>query len=73
MGILVVLLHFSLKSWIRPKCEVSFRGNFVCIGPYLQYVGGDEEMLEIHMDRLSLQEVKGHLIEGISEIVFLAP
>jgi hypothetical protein len=30
-------------------------------------------MLEIHMDRLSLQEVKVHLIEGISEIVFLAP
>jgi hypothetical protein len=35
----------------------------------LQYVGGDEDMSEIDMDRISLLEVKGHLIEGISDRV----
>ncbi|KAE8782490.1 hypothetical protein D1007_44157 [Hordeum vulgare] len=31
-------------------------GEFIGIGPNLQYVGGDEEMSEIERDKLSLQE-----------------
>ena len=36
-------------------------GEFIHIGPQLDYVGGDEEMSEIERDKLSLQEVKGFL------------
>lgn len=39
-----------------------FGGEFISMGPNLQYVGGgDDEMSEIERDKLSLQEVKGFL------------
>ena len=36
-----------------------FGGQFIRIGPSLDYVGGDSGMSEIERDKLSLQEVKG--------------
>ncbi|CAM0877864.1 unnamed protein product [Alopecurus aequalis] len=41
-------------------------GEFVRIGPNLQYVGGDEAMSDIERDKLSLQEVKGLLKDHIA-------
>jgi hypothetical protein len=40
-------------------------GDFVRIGPNVDYVGGDEAMSEIERDKLSLQELKGYLKEHI--------
>ncbi|KAE8770170.1 hypothetical protein D1007_58149 [Hordeum vulgare] len=55
-----------------------FGGEFVRIGPNLQYVGGDDEMSEIERDKLSLQEVKGFLKDHIQlkesmKFYFLVP
>ncbi|XBJ19112.1 hypothetical protein VPH35_010137 [Triticum aestivum] len=36
-------------------------GQFIHIGPNLDYVGGEEAMSEIERDKLSLQEVKGYI------------
>ncbi|KAE8787689.1 hypothetical protein D1007_38295 [Hordeum vulgare] len=36
-------------------------GEFIRIGPNLDYFGGEEAMSEIERDKLSLQEVKGYL------------
>ncbi|KAE8815438.1 hypothetical protein D1007_07178 [Hordeum vulgare] len=41
-------------------------GDFLRIGPNLQYVGGDDVMSDIEMDKLSLQEVKGFLKDHIA-------
>ncbi|CAM0943239.1 unnamed protein product [Alopecurus aequalis] len=41
-------------------------GEFIRIGPNLQYVGGDEAMSDIERDKLSLQEVKGFLKDHIA-------
>jgi hypothetical protein len=43
-----------------------FGGEFVRIGPELQYVGGDEAMSEIDRASLSLLEVKAHLREHMN-------
>ncbi|KAM3253519.1 hypothetical protein ACQJBY_047542 [Aegilops geniculata] len=42
-----------------------FGGQFVRIGPTLDYVGGDEANSEIERDRLSLPEIKGFLGDHI--------
>jgi alpha-galactosidase len=36
-----------------------YGGEFVRIGPNIDYVGGDEALSEIERDKLSLQKVKG--------------
>jgi hypothetical protein len=41
-------------------------GDFIRIGPNLDYVGGDEVLSEIERDKLSLQEVKGFLKDHIA-------
>jgi 5'-3' exonuclease len=41
-------------------------GDFIPIGPNLDYVGGDEVLSEIERDKLSLQEVKGFLKDHIA-------
>ena len=41
-------------------------GEFLRIGPTLNYVGGDEATSEIERDKLSLQEVKGFLKDHIA-------
>ena len=38
-----------------------FGGQFIHIGPVLDYVGGDEAISSIERDKLSLFEVQGHL------------
>uniref|UniRef100_A0ACD5UD09 Uncharacterized protein n=1 Tax=Avena sativa TaxID=4498 RepID=A0ACD5UD09_AVESA len=43
-----------------------FGGQFVRIGPELQYVGGDEAMSEIARANLSLLELKAHLREHMN-------
>jgi hypothetical protein len=53
-------------------------GDFIHIGPNLHYVGGDEEISEIERDKLSLQEVKGHLKDHLElkesmKLHFLVP
>ncbi|KAE8815954.1 hypothetical protein D1007_06491 [Hordeum vulgare] len=53
-------------------------GEFIRIGPNLDYVGGDEEYSEIKRDKLSLQEVKGYLKDHVQlkesmKIYFLIP
>ncbi|KAE8796796.1 hypothetical protein D1007_28092 [Hordeum vulgare] len=53
-------------------------GEFIRIGPNLDYVGGDEEYSEIERDKLSLQEVKGYLKDHVQlkesmKIYFLIP
>ena len=53
-------------------------GEFIRIGPQLDYVGGDEEFSEIERDKLSLQEVKGFLKDHIQvkesmKLYFLIP
>ncbi|XP_048532810.1 uncharacterized protein LOC125511465 [Triticum urartu] len=55
-----------------------FGGQFVRIGPTLDYVGGDEASSEIERDRLSLPEIKGFLGDHIPvkesmKIHFLMP
>jgi hypothetical protein len=40
-------------------------GEFIRIGPNMDYVGGDEEMFEIDRDKLSLQVVKGFLKDHV--------
>lgn len=41
-------------------------GDFLRIGPNLQYVGGDDVMSDMERDKLSLQEVKGFLKDHIA-------
>src|SRR4051812_24174764 len=41
-------------------------GQFVRIGPSLDYVGGDVAYSEIERDKLSLQEVKGFLADRMT-------
>jgi hypothetical protein len=53
-------------------------GDFIRIGPNLDYVGGDEVLSEIEKDKLSLQEVKGFLKDHIAlkdsmKLYFLIP
>ncbi|CAM0956402.1 unnamed protein product [Alopecurus aequalis] len=53
-------------------------GEFIRIGPKLDYVGRDEEYSEIERDKLSLQEVKGYLKDHVQlkesmKIYFLIP
>ena len=55
-----------------------FNGQFILIGPDLDYVGGDEASSEIERDRLSLPEIKGFLGDHIPvkesmKIHFLMP
>ncbi|KAM0897557.1 hypothetical protein ACQ4PT_022498 [Festuca glaucescens] len=40
-----------------------FGGEFVRIGPQLDYVGGDEGMSIIERNKLSFREIKGHLTD----------
>ena len=52
-------------------------GQFIHNGPVL-YVGGDEEMSHIERDKLSLQEVRGHLKDHVDlkesvKLYFLYP
>ncbi|XP_040260678.2 uncharacterized protein [Aegilops tauschii subsp. strangulata] len=42
-----------------------FGGEFIRIGPKLDYVGGDEGFSEIERDKLSLQEVKGFVKDHV--------
>jgi hypothetical protein len=42
-----------------------FGGEFIRIGPNLDYVGGDEALSEIERDKLSLQEVIGFLKDHV--------
>jgi hypothetical protein len=42
-----------------------FRGEFVRIGPCLDYVGGEDAISEIERDKLSLQEIKGFVKDHI--------
>jgi hypothetical protein len=53
-------------------------GDFIRIGPILDYVGGDEVLSGIERDKLSLQEVKGFLKDHIAlkdsmKLYFLIP
>ena len=53
-------------------------GEFIRIGPNLDYVGGEQAMSEIERDKLSLQEVKGYLkdhtqLMGSMKFYFLLP
>ena len=55
-----------------------YGGEFLRIGPNLDYVGGDEAMSEIERDKLSLQEVKGFLKDHMElkesmKLYFLIP
>jgi hypothetical protein len=45
-----------------------YGGEFVRIGPTMDYVGGDEAISEIERDKISLQEVKGFLKDHIPEL-----
>ena len=40
-------------------------GEFIHVGPKLDYVGGDEEVSEIERDKLSLTEVKAFLKDHV--------
>nr|XP_051229195.1 uncharacterized protein LOC127347000 [Lolium perenne] len=42
-----------------------FGGEFIRIGPQLDYVGGDEAISEIERDKLSLQEIRGFLKDHV--------
>jgi hypothetical protein len=51
-------------------CEIllvrfHFRAEFIRIGPHLDYVGGEDAILEIEMDKLSLQQIKGFVKDHI--------
>ncbi|KAF7010313.1 hypothetical protein CFC21_024734 [Triticum aestivum] len=53
-------------------------GQFIHIGPNLDYIGGEEGMSKIERGNLSLQEVKGHLRDHIQlkesmKLYFLLP
>ena len=55
-----------------------FNGQIIRIGPYLDYVGGDEAKSEMVRDKLSLPEVKGFLVDHVPfkesmKIFFLVP
>ncbi|VAH25927.1 unnamed protein product [Triticum turgidum subsp. durum] len=55
-----------------------FGGQFVWMGPNLDYVGGDEAMSQIERDKLSLPELKGFLgdhvpVKQSMKIYFLLP
>jgi hypothetical protein len=55
-----------------------YGGEFIRMGPNLDYVGGDEEMSHIERDKLSLQEVKGFLKDHVQfkdsmKLYFLIP
>ncbi|KAM0919170.1 hypothetical protein ACQ4PT_008374 [Festuca glaucescens] len=55
-----------------------FGGEFVRIGPTLDYVGGDEAISEIERDKMSLQEFKGFLkdhmtVKDAMKFYFLLP
>ena len=43
-----------------------FGGEFLRVGPVLQYIGGDEAMSEIERDKLSLVELKAFLADHTS-------
>jgi alpha-galactosidase len=40
-------------------------GEFIRMGPNMDYVGGDEDMSDIERDTLSLQELKGFLKDHV--------
>jgi hypothetical protein len=42
-----------------------YGGEFIRIGPNLDYVGGDEALLEIERDKLSMPELKGFFKEHV--------
>ena len=70
----VVTMDPSEKLTVR----FHFGGQFVRIGPNLDYVGGDEAMSELERDKVSLPEVKGFLGDHIPvkesmKIHFLMP
>uniref|UniRef100_A0ACD5W613 Uncharacterized protein n=1 Tax=Avena sativa TaxID=4498 RepID=A0ACD5W613_AVESA len=53
-------------------------GEFIRLGQTMDYVGGDEEISEIERDKLSLQEVIGHLKDHMNfkhsmKLYFLIP
>ena len=70
----VVTMDPSEKLTVR----FHFGGQFVRIGPNLDYVGGDEAMSELERDKVSLPEVKGSLGDHVTfkesmKIYFLLP
>lgn len=55
-----------------------FGGEFMYIGPELDYIGGDHAMLEIEIDKVSLPELRGHLADHMDvveelKLYFLIP
>ena len=75
-----IVFYFSeiLDPSERLNVLFPFGGEFLRIGPNLDYVGGDEAMSEIERDKLSLPEVKGYLKDHIAikesmKLYFLIP
>ena len=59
-------MQVRVCAFIMDPCDIlnvrfHFGGQFVRMGPNLDYVGGDEAMSEIERDKLSLPELKGYL------------
>lgn len=59
-------MQVRICAFIMDPCDIlnvrfHFGGQFVRMGPNLDYVGGDEAMSEIERDKLSLPELKGYL------------
>ena len=67
-----------MDPWDKLNVRFHFGGQFVRIGPILDYVGGDDAMSEIERDKLSLPEIKSFLGDHIPvkesmKIHFLMP
>ena len=56
-----VLLFQTMDPAEVVQVRFNYGGQFIHIGPSLDYVGGDTAMSVIERDKLSLQEVKGFL------------
>lgn len=74
----VGFLSASMDPSEKLNVRFHFGGEFVRIGPELDYVGGDEEISEIERDKLSLPEITGHLGDQITykdsmKLYFLVP
>ena len=76
-------MQVRVCAFIMDPCDIlnvrfHFGGQFVRMGPNLDYVGGDEAMSEIERDKLSLPELKGYLGDHVPlkksmKIYFLLP
>ena len=78
MAMQVRVCALIMDACDKLNVRFNFGGQFVRIGPTLDYVGGDDAMSEIERDKLSLPEIKGFLGDHIPfkesmKIFFLVP